>query len=320
MEKIDLVLYLTNKCNLDCKYCFVKKGNDYLSFEKCKEIIEKYKSVISNIVFFGGEPLLHENLIYQIIDYNRKYNFNYTINTNATIINEDIISLAKSNNILLNVSLDGNEISNSVNRFGKSQFNKVVHNIKTLIDNDINTIVNYVISPNNIDYFCNSLKYFHEIGIPEICLMINYDIKWSKNDIKKFKSNLFKCKDLLKFLKVHPIYDKMDAILRGNQIPKCNFGNDTIVVSPSGKLYPCISFIDNDDYEITTNTVKFKNIIDTSKCINCRYENLCVNNCMCKYTCNTNESEVDISCETEKIFIDMADEMLHYILPPMEIK
>ena len=65
-------LYLTDSCNLNCKYCYEKKfkTNRELSFDNIKKIIDneiKSKSKESIITFFGGEPLLKKVIIYSCV-------------------------------------------------------------------------------------------------------------------------------------------------------------------------------------------------------------------------------------------------------------
>ena len=36
----ELMIYLNNKCNLDCTYCYVKKGLKELTFTKFKKIFD----------------------------------------------------------------------------------------------------------------------------------------------------------------------------------------------------------------------------------------------------------------------------------------
>ena len=104
---------------------------------------------------------------------------------------------------------------------------------------------------------------------------------------------------------VYPIYSKVLAILENKEIPKCRFGEETIVLSRTGELYPCISFVDDKNYQMIDFNHHYNNTVNVSKCNNCKYLKLCTNNCMCRYKNNPN-NEIDINCEIEKIIIDLA--------------
>ena len=213
------------------------------------------------------------------------------------------------NNILVNVSLDGNIISNSFNRFDERIFKKVINNIYNLLKNDIEVIINYVLTPNNIDYLYDSLHFFKEKGLNKIALLFDYEAKWLEKDIKKLKKQLENALDIFSNISnkdfiVYPIYSKIIAILENKEIPKCRFSEETIILSRTGKLYPCLSFIDDKDYQMSNFNHHYKNTVNVSKCNNCKYLSLCTNNCMCRYKNNPNE--IDINCEIEKIIIDLS--------------
>ena len=317
MVKKSLILFLTNNCNLNCKYCFVKKEQHQskLDFTKYKEVIDNNNKQISSITFFGGEPLLYIDLIESIIKYNKekKYHFQYILNTNATLINDQVMEIIKQNNILVNASLDGNIISNSNNRFGEIIFKKVINNIYKLKQNDIEVIINYVITPNNIDHIYESLHFFKEQSINKIALLFDYEAIWQEKDLIKLKKQLEKSMDIFSDISnkdfiVYPIYSKVLAILENKEIPKCRFGEETIVLSRTGEIYPCISFVDDKGYQMIDFNHHLKNTVNISKCKNCKYLTLCTNNCMCRY--NNNPNEIDINCEIEKILIDISSKII----------
>ena len=223
---MNLVIYITDKCNLDCKYCFVEKGNNVILFETYKKIFEEYKKLVENITFFGGEPLLQLELIKSIIEYNEKegYNFTYTINTNGINIDDKVIDLCKKNNILINVSLDGNIESNLKNRFDESIFKVVENNIKILSEANIRFVVNYVVTPNNLEYIYESLKYFLQNKILKVSLMINYDAFWTRKNIEQLRKELEKAIPLMlkitdnQFFKVYPIFNKLNYLIEKNRV------------------------------------------------------------------------------------------------------
>ena len=319
---MNLVLYITNQCNLNCTYCFVNKNNQVMEFQTYKNIIEEYKEKIDTITIFVGEPLLQFELIKKIIEYNEqnKYSYNYIINTNGIYINDNLIKLCKEKNILINISLDGNQESNNKNRFGKKTFKLIENNIKIVKNKEIECIINYVITPNNIEYIKESLEYFIGNGFIDICLMINYDAFWTKEDIKYMKEQLEASIPIMlkamegEFINIYPINNKINCIVEEKKEIKCNFGKDSIVVSCDGKKYPCISFIYDNNYEIINKDQIFTNICDIEKCKDCEYKDICNNNCMCRFCYHNKKSEVDVNCECEKIFIEIARKIVNKIL------
>ncbi|MEY1640443.1 radical SAM protein [Tenuifilum osseticum] len=147
----NIVLEVTQKCNLNCTYCI--NGKYYnnisdrrsLSFETAITFIDfilsfnykQYKRNNLTIGFYGGEPLLEIDLIKKIITYiEDKYSsiaFKYKITTNGTLLKQNIDFLIK-NKFKITISLDGDKNHNIYRKFknGKESYNIVVSNIDYL--------------------------------------------------------------------------------------------------------------------------------------------------------------------------------------------
>lgn len=74
---MNYILHLTDDCNLNCKYCYEKDkyNHNKLSFENIKFVIDsevREKSKFVGISFYGGEPLLQKDTIYQTVEYIKK--------------------------------------------------------------------------------------------------------------------------------------------------------------------------------------------------------------------------------------------------------
>ena len=144
--------------------------------------------------------------------------------------------------------------------------------------------------------------------------MINYDEKWNLDDILVFKEQLDKSLSIISndngLMKIYPIYNKICALINNKSINKCNFGNDSIILSSSGKIYPCIVFNNMKEYEIKSTKQMFNNTVPIDKCQNCEYQKYCINNCMCRYKSIPINNSFDINCEFEKIFIDFSKKII----------
>ena len=77
---MNLVLCLTEQCNLRCKYCYYKESQadrktvmDDATLEQAIRIgLERtifFKQQFMNITFFGGEPLLRRDAIYKGVNF-----------------------------------------------------------------------------------------------------------------------------------------------------------------------------------------------------------------------------------------------------------
>ncbi len=134
-------------CNLRCRYCYTASGSAFWSSSRILNIDELVKAVekildafptIKHIAFFGGgEPLLRLDIIKVITE---KFENNieiFSITTNGTLINNDIIEFIENykNKFILTLSIDGPRIVNDINRIypdGRGTFNDIVKGIELL--------------------------------------------------------------------------------------------------------------------------------------------------------------------------------------------
>lgn len=148
----NLVLQVTQNCNLRCEYCVYSEGSGYnhrhhnnkrMTWETAKKAIDYFlehskDSDVIYVGFYGGEPLLEIPLIKQCMDYIlenaefRQVNFNIT--TNATLLNEEIIQFLVDYHVYLLFSFDGpKHVQNAGRKFagtGEGTYDKVMENIE----------------------------------------------------------------------------------------------------------------------------------------------------------------------------------------------
>ncbi|MBW2980452.1 radical SAM protein [Candidatus Woesearchaeota archaeon] len=152
---IGLIFELTNKCNLSCKWCGVKKGKDVLSYDKIISIIEKNKP--KWVEFTGGEPLLRKD-IFDLIDYCKSRRTYTCLNTNGTLINDKIAK--RLNADIIRISIDGLEKVNDKIR-GKGSFKKAVNAIESLKKHNKKIIISTAIGKLNKNEPKKIIKYFY---------------------------------------------------------------------------------------------------------------------------------------------------------------
>ncbi len=96
--------------------------------------------VFAKINFGGGEPLLNWGVIEKAISYclghyNGKFDFKFSINTNASLINDEVAEKMKFFGIKIATSLDGLEIGNDkvrIMRGGGKTFNSILDGFNIL--------------------------------------------------------------------------------------------------------------------------------------------------------------------------------------------
>ncbi|MCP3660222.1 MAG: radical SAM protein [Bacteroidetes bacterium] len=166
-----LNLKLTNVCNLNCKMCGQRIRGEGLEKKHFMDI-KHMKSFFSNIpkdlyaYLWGGEPLLHPNLV-EIIEFFLEKETKIAINTNGLLLDEYIDFLSNRPIETLIVSLDGlGDLHDEIRGF-PGLFNKVEKSLKKYIElirhkkPKTEVVINFVVQPENyltLPEFCREIK------------------------------------------------------------------------------------------------------------------------------------------------------------------
>ena len=206
-----LCLNVVHDCNLRCKYCFADEG-EYkgcrkpMSAEVGKRAIDYVLENSGNIKnievdLFGGEPLMVFDTIKEIVDYAKEkdklYNKNirFTMTTNATLLNDEIIDYIDKNmgNIIL--SIDGRKEVNDNVRIrvdGSGCYDRILPNIKKMVDRRDPSKQYYArgtFTRENTDFFEDVMALanegFSEISIEPVVLPDSHNLSIRREDLPK---------------------------------------------------------------------------------------------------------------------------------------
>ncbi len=140
-----LSIEVTTHCNNDCLHCFVRAGNpepSSLPIDLTREIVsEGYDTGYRHLHITGGEPLLWKGL-FEALDYAFRLGYKeVTMNTNGSLLTEDISSrLASYGDLSMSVSLDGPEaLTNRIR--GEGSYRRTVRGIENVLDAGIELVV-----------------------------------------------------------------------------------------------------------------------------------------------------------------------------------
>ncbi|WMJ77207.1 MULTISPECIES: radical SAM/SPASM domain-containing protein [unclassified Sedimentibacter] len=310
-------LFLTNNCNLRCKYCYEK--NLYKTNNMSKDVVKSSVDLLFNnldektvptISLFGGEPLLNIELIEYIKSYvklQKLSNCRFSITTNGTVMNNKIYSLLNDLGTKIMLSLDGSKEKQDYNRKfenGIGSYDKVKSNIDEYLQQDMSDIViRNTITKNDVDYkntydFFKTSGYKNLISIP--ISTSDEDEKLNKDDINKLIGN---CKMIAE--------DVLNNILAGKEFLNINFFNygkiynnidnsycgaglRSIAIDTNGDIYHCHRFVGDSTYKlgnvvrgvdndlITTMQSYYYNRLNDvlMNCKDCWAFNLCKGGCM----------------------------------------
>ena len=108
-----LTLHLTDACNLRCTYCYVRQDTHAMTPDTAKAAIDLAAADPGHhgIIFFGGEPLLQRQLIYDTVYYAEALGlpgkFHYKITTNGTLLDQEFLEFSKQHQVFIALSHDG---------------------------------------------------------------------------------------------------------------------------------------------------------------------------------------------------------------------
>ena len=112
-----LELFVTNKCNARCSYCYIKKGSSEMSLQTMYKAFRRlYNFEPLEISFFGGEPLLAIETIKSFVEkVGILNNIKYSMATNGTYLTPSFLEFADKYKFLVSFS-DGSPILTILNR------------------------------------------------------------------------------------------------------------------------------------------------------------------------------------------------------------
>lgn len=341
MKNVEYIVHLTEKCNLNCTYCYENKKNSEISFENIQNLIEyeisqnNKKSIIS---FYGGEPTLKKDMIKKVIEYieSKKYKtqFYFGITTNGTLLDDDFIKYMKEKNFIsIAYSIDGMKKTQDLNRKtidGQGTFEVVSQNAKKLLNNFYNIVAMPVITKNNLFNLSNNVEYLINLGFKSVNLQFDYLQDWQDEDLCEMKNQFSKIAEVYanKILEesdveIPLIDEKIKSYINDdyNCNEHCKLGMKTINVGTDGNFYPCMQFINNSDFIIGNctdgvNIAARNNLIKKSAkeneiCKKCIIRKSCKHTCACRnYALTKDINELSpFLCETERILVELSDRM-----------
>ncbi len=144
-----VVWNVTDRCNMNCKFCYGPEKVEDFSTAKGLKIIDGFKNDgAEKIVFTGGEPLLRDDLA-ELIKYAKKKRLYTILHTNGLLLTKEKLRLFGKYLDQINLPLDGyDEKTNSMLR-RKDSFKKVMDILKDLKGNDLRIVISTVVTKLN---------------------------------------------------------------------------------------------------------------------------------------------------------------------------
>lgn len=257
-------------CNLRCRYCFYNTKDQSTPHVMRDELLEKFISdymelFTGNLLFIwhGGEPLLaglpffEKVLALQVKYFRAGQKIRNTIQTNATLIDDEWARFFKMHGFGVGVSLDGDKESHDRFRLsygGRGSFDQVTKGIAILRRHGVEPGIIQTLTHANVGRAKEDFHFFADIlGIKS----------WGVNDYLDIESinramlnQTITNEELTKYLKTYVDFwlaqDDTDLRIReienfiygvfGKQAPNCTFNGTCTAffcLEYDGRIYPC---------------------------------------------------------------------------------
>lgn len=282
-----LELALAETCNLACTYCYCGTCRDMpnqglMSGRVARQAITwlfaaSGKSDSVSITLFGGEPLMNKPVLRFVIEYSQRLGrlhgkkVFYSMTTNGTLLDDEVIGFIKKYNFGLMVSLDGPpEIHNKQcpTQNGQPSFESAAAGIKKLMKRRRTVTVRSTMT-HPVPNMLGLIRFYEDFGFTRIvlgkttnpvhaspvdcteqdfheCARQEYEelIPWMLDKLSKGETP--------KYYPYRKFVEEMEA---GTFTPKvtpfkCGACRGTTTVGADGTLYPCHRFVGMQDWRI----------------------------------------------------------------------
>ena len=310
MKITSLLLKITSRCNLNCKYCYMYNLEDtsyskqpkFMSREVCEQVIIKtYKHCIQNdikeflFVFHGGEPLLCEDdffvwfVTFANNFFENRVKLYYAVHSNGTLFVPEIAEVFSRLKIQIGISLDGDKNVNDKNRLyknGRSSYNDVITGINNCLKYPFHAKTMGILSVINLDKSPEEVYFFFKtIGISVYDLNFPYYTyetypfieKDNDTNFTPYADWLIKVFDLWYNDANRPNIKMFSGFINcflGEEYPNDLFGsydNGLLVINTDGEIEP-IDYLKacGEEFVKTNMNIKDNNLSDTYSLPNVR--------------------------------------------------
>jgi len=188
-----LVLEVAQDCNLRCTYCYAEDGtygatpcllDPATARQAVRHLLDSSgKQEHVTLIFFGGEPLLNMQAIRaatsEALSYGGKLGkqVHFSITTNGTLLNPEIVSFLHENRVAVAVSLDGPGHIHDQNRpdeKGNGTYAEIVSRLELLLkDSPVPVAARVTLTPDQWHAVGEVFDHliglgFHEVGIAPV--------------------------------------------------------------------------------------------------------------------------------------------------------
>jgi uncharacterized protein len=274
MNTLSTTIFLTDKCNLACSYCY-EPNKEYKTISR-DDIVKFIKLLFDTpayssrkkiqLDFIGGEPLLEPDLIDFSIEcffaegkrrnhpWIQCENFTIFATTNGTLFGEEKVQMLinKYPCLVLGVSLDGHKEAHDRNRRyrnGDGSYDKIMEHFAWWKNKFKQPFVKGTLGRNNLDNLADMLYHQVELGMVKPWANPVFEEQWTAADGQVYKEQIETFIDRL-CQNGMELATSIEAISKPKLTAEredywCGTGKYMVALGLEGNLYPCHRFSTN---------------------------------------------------------------------------
>ena len=273
---MNLMLSITERCNLRCSYCYYKESHMSRSVDMSDQVMEdtmrlavsrciEKKDSDLRITFFGGEPLVRMDFIKKTVKFvkgmvkecrselPKDFELCYAVNTNGTLLSDEIIKYLKREKFTIFVSIDGPAKRHDQARKtsnGSGSFKAIAPYIPALVELDATVLM--VVTQAHVKGFADAVKWVFKQGFTKVGTCLDFNGSWTGEEFdalipeyEKLARFWYKAKKAHSKIYLSTIQDKVSMDVLGGRQKKstCFLCLDALAVAANGNTFPCTRFI-----------------------------------------------------------------------------
>lgn len=353
----EVIIETVKGCNLVCSYCYVNHSRDsfapkidVMPSEVLRSFVPEFLRTAGSLARFdwhGGEPLLAGIDYYlEALELQAAYSSNSqtvlnVLQTNATMVNDDWLSLFRKHHFRIGVSFDGTPDIHDTHRrnfSGAPSSSSVLDGLGMLMESGVPVSILMVVTETCVGREEEIFNFLLNTGVKSVdflpCTIINpisgvtLPPSISPELFGDFLVNMYEIwkKPRTKQMIVR-VFDVVHAGLLQKKFSTCHYSgkcNHMIALDFDGSIYPCGRFLGSqgvrfgsileDEYENIFSTTAYVNWyaeIESrrSDCTDCKWYSICHGGCPA-YAVDQNGTYRDHTCLARQMLFEHADENL----------
>jgi MoaA/NifB/PqqE/SkfB family radical SAM enzyme len=172
----NIFFHILTACNLACRHCYInpdQHGNMRVSRDQMDKWLEMFADPArkSNLIFLGGEPTLHPDLVHGIIKA-KELGYAVTVDSNGYLFHDFLDRIGPKQLDYLSFSLDGPDRTINDPIRGEGVFEVCTRNLRRAVKLGFNVSVIYTVSCRNIDHLERMGPLLTQVGVKKFFIQV----------------------------------------------------------------------------------------------------------------------------------------------------